>query len=274
MNKIVPNSSEEEGNTQTPSSSHNTPKKQVSPRIHHFFTYNNYDSSIVPILETTFKQFCYMYAFQEEKGENGTPHLQGIISCKKKMRDTEFGLPKAIHWEKPRNVDDAYRYCTKSDTRCGNVFTYNYNIPYEYKPDLYGWQTELLSQVIGKTPDSRKIFWVWSENGEKGKSTMCKHLVMNENAIFCSSGKQADIINIIHKSDMNKSNIVVFDLPRNNLNKVSYSAIEAIKNGLICNTKFETGYKAFAPPHIIVFANAEPIYETMSNDRFVIIDVN
>ena len=53
-------------------------------RIHHFFTYNNYDRSIIPVLIEAFNHLCYMYAFQEETGEQGTPHLQGIISLKRK----------------------------------------------------------------------------------------------------------------------------------------------------------------------------------------------
>lgn len=272
--EIAPNSSKEEGNTQTPSSLEtNSKKKQIPQRIHHFFTYNNYDSSIIPILETTFQQFCYMYAFQEETGENGTPHLQGVISCKKKMRDTEFDLPKEMHWESPRNIKDCYLYCTKEESRSGDVFTFNYTLPYTFKPNLYGWQLALL-QELEKTPHERNIFWVWSQDGGKGKSTLCKHLVVNKKAVFCSSGKNSDIINVIHNSDMMQSNIVVFDLPRSNLNKVSYSAMESIKNGLICNTKFETGFKAFSPPHIIVFANAEPQYENMSEDRFIVMNID
>lgn len=275
MSEIVPNSSSEEGNTHNPSSPANTAKttdkkKQVSPRVHHFFTYNNYDSSIVPILETTFKHFCYMYCFQEETGADGTRHLQGVISCKKKMRDTEFGLPKQIHWEKPINVKDCYLYCSKKETRTGGVFTFNYELPYEYKVDLYGWQTDLMDK-LRQPIDNRKVFWYWSNSGGLGKSTMTKHLVVNEGAVFCSTGKQADIINIVYNTDMSKCKLVVFDLPRNNKNKVSYAGIEAIKNGLICNTKFETGFKAFEPPNIVIFANAPPQDDSMSIDRWDIV---
>ena len=39
------------------------------------------------------------------------------------MRDTEFNLPSKIHWEKPRHVGDCYIYCTKENTRTGEVFT-------------------------------------------------------------------------------------------------------------------------------------------------------
>lgn len=211
-----------------------------------------------------------MYCFQEETGENGTPHLQGVISCKKKMRDTEFGLPKQIHWEAVRNVKDAYLYCSKKETRTGSVYTFNYELPYEYKVDLYGWQLDLMNKL--KQPiDARKVFWYWSERGGIGKSTMTKHLVVNEKAVFCSTGKQSDIINIIYNTDMSKCKLVVFDLPRNNKNMVSYAGIEAIKNGLICNTKFETGFKAFEPPNVIIFANAPPIETNMSVDRWDIV---
>ena len=75
-------------------------------------------------------------------------------------------------------------------------------------------------------------------------------------------------------ANMDCTNLVVFDLPRNNGNKVSYSALEAIKNGLICNTKYETGNKLFNPPHILIFANDEPEWEAMSDDRFKVLCVD
>ena len=61
------------GNTQIPPSSDkkDDKKKQIPQRIHHFFTYNNYDRSIIPVLIEAFNHLCYMYAFQEETGEQG-----------------------------------------------------------------------------------------------------------------------------------------------------------------------------------------------------------
>lgn len=266
MEELVSNSNVELGNTHNTNST--SKQSQVPARIHHFFTYNNYDSKDIYVLEKLFNQYCYMYAFQEETGESGTKHLQGIISCKKPTRDTVFGNKK-IHWEKPRNVKEAYIYCTKRETRTGDVYTLNYDLPYEMTLDLYDWQKECIEWISHK-PDNRKVIWLWSNAGNTGKSMFCKYLVVNHNATFLSKGKYSDIINIIHKSDMNKSNLVVIDLPRNNGNKVSYDAIESIKNGLICNTKFESGSKIFNSPHIIIFANAEPDYDMLSQDRWIV----
>lgn len=268
---IVPDSSKDSGNTQLPESS--PKKKQVPSRIHHFFTLNNYDSSDISILMKLFDEYCYMYAFQEETGENGTPHLQGIISCKKKCRDTVFGNKK-IHWEKPNDVKASYIYCTKEETRSGNVYVKNYKIPYCFKlNNLYIWQKKLID-IIEVDPDDRIVNWIWSEKGSTGKSSFCKHLVVNFNAIFLSKGKYSDIINIIYKEDLCSKRIVIIDLPRNNGNKVSYDAIESIKNGMICNTKFETGNYIFPPPHIMVFANDEPEYSKLSDDRWNVINID
>lgn len=273
MEEIVSNSKIEEGNTQIPSS---TPKlKQVPARIHHFFTYNNYDSKDINVLTKLFDVYCYMYAFQEELGEGGTPHLQGIISCHKPTRSTVFGNKK-IHWEFVGDVKASYVYCTKSDTRNGGVFLKKYTIPYTFRLDnLYDWQKILLTQLTyGDSPHDRQVNWYWSTQGKTGKSSFCKHLVFNYNAVFLSKGKYNDIINIIHNTDMVNKNIVVIDLPRNNGNKVSYDAIESIKNGLICNTKFETGSKGFAPPHIVVFANSPPDLDKLSNDRWNVVNID
>lgn len=245
-------------------------KKQSNAKIHHFFTFNNYSAEHIYIFQQVFDELCYMYAFQEETGENGTKHLQGIISLKKKMRWTEFGLPKGIHWEKPRDVKDSYLYCTKEKSRTGGVFVKNYTIPYTFKlENFYDWQIELL-EALKKEPDNRKVNWYWSEEGKVGKSAFCKHMVMNHGAVLLTKGTYQDMCNLVYKSDMMISRIVIFDLPRNNGNKISYSAIESIKNGMVCNTKYETGFKCFPPPHIVVFANDEPDFGELSCDRWYV----
>lgn len=269
--KVVSNSKGEVGNTQITTSPPD--KKQVPARIHHCFTFNNYDSNDIIILQKLFDEYCYMYCFQEETGESGTPHLQGVISCKKPTRDTVFG-EKKIHWEKTINVKSSYIYCSKVETRTGSIFCKNYQIPYTYRLDnLYDWQAKLLKELL-TPPDDRSVNWIWSLEGNTGKSTFCKHLVMNYNAVFLSKGKYSDICNVIFKTDMVKSRIVIIDLPRNNGNSVSYDAIESIKNGMICNTKYETGAKCFAPPHIVVFSNDYPDTEKLSEDRWKVVNID
>jgi hypothetical protein len=58
-----------------------------------------------------------------------------------------------------------------------------------------------------------------------------------------------------------------------NQNKVSYSSIECIKNGMITNTKYETGFKVFNPPHVVVFSNFPPDEEKLSADRWNIKEI-
>ncbi len=94
------------------------------------FTLNNYTKSDIAQLhkekhDLSLKKFC----FQEEKGENGIPHLQGVIaySNAKSFSSMKKLLPKA-HWEKCRNLKAALAYCSKDETRFGETFTYNYTV--------------------------------------------------------------------------------------------------------------------------------------------------
>lgn len=262
---------EEGGNTISPSSS--TPK-QLIQLIHHFFTYNNYPIEAIETLKAFFNHMCYDYVFQEEIGDSGTPHLQGTISLKKKMRWTEFGLPNAIHWEKVKSVPLSYEYCSRANKRSGNCWSGKYPIPQKleilHESNFYEWEKDVVNFIKTK-PDNRTITWLWSAKGDIGKSTFCKYLAYTFNAIICGKGQYSDIMNIMFKANMDKTNLVVFDLPRNNGNKISYSALESIKNGLIVNTKYETGSKLFNSPHIIVFSNMEPDVSAMSGDRWKII---
>lgn len=244
--------------------------KQTNARIHWFFTFNNYSSEDINVLLKVFNEICYMYAFQEETGENGTPHLQGVISLKKRGRWTEFGLPKTIHWEKPRNITDCYKYATKEETRTGEVYVLKYTIPYQFHlTEFYDWENEIL-EIIKTKPDDRKVYWYWSVKGNLGKSTFVKHLAMNHKAVLLTKGKYSDICNLIYNANMTVNNLVIFDLPRNNGNSISYDAIESIKNGMITNMKYETGFICFPSPHILVFANEPPEEYKLSEDRWVI----
>ena len=95
------NSSVESGNTQIPLSTPTPAKKtQIAPRIHHFFTWNNYPENWIDLIVPVFKDFNMAKCrIQTEVGESGTPHLQGVVTFREKIRDTSLKLPKTIHWE-------------------------------------------------------------------------------------------------------------------------------------------------------------------------------
>lgn len=268
----------EGGNTITPSDDLE-PKKQTVQRLHWCFTWNNYPIEAIEILEHLLTHICYDYAFQEEVGASGTKHLQGVLSAKKRCRWTEFGLPKGIHWEPCKVVTAAYDYCTRISKRAdgGRVWTLKYKVPKVIKcikpEQFYDWEKQVVELIMAE-PDDRTIIWIYSHQGKMGKSSFCKYLAMKHRAIIAGKGSYSDICNLVYKSDLDSSDLIVFDLPRNNGNRISYSALEAIKNGMICNTKYETGSILFNPPHILIFSNVEPDYEAMSIDRFKVINVD
>jgi hypothetical protein len=93
------------------------------------------------------------------------------------------------------------------------------------------------------------------------------------NCVFIDEGKKADIMYSIMEADMDKCNSVIFDIPRDNGNKVSYKSIESIKNGMVYSPKYESKHKLFNSPHLICFANCEPEFEKLSNDRWVVEEI-
>ena len=100
-------------------------------------------------------------------------------------------------------------------------------------------------------------------------------MIIKYGILFCSGGKYSDIMNLIFNQDMDACNCVMFDIPRANQGNISYSSLESIKNGMVCNTKYETGVKVFNSPHVFCFANFPPGDENMlSPDRWVIKNIN
>jgi hypothetical protein len=260
---IVPCSSKGDGNTKHPPF-----KKQISPSKHWCFTLNNYNKE--DIIEISSNSSIKRYVFQEETGENGTPHLQGYIEFIKKVRPISVIKYTTIHWEKCRNIKASIAYCSKEDTRTGKIYT-NIKIPKKIKiiENLYDWQSHIVD-LIKKEPDDRTIHWFWESQGNKGKSALCKYLVVKHDAVIVS-GKGSDVKYMIvkyHEKHGVYPEIIIYDIPRTIENYISYTAIEEIKNGLFASSKYECEMVVMNSPHIICFANFEPNYSSMSLDRW------
>jgi len=270
MKKIETERDPKIGNTNEQSSGKENKKKQSCQLKYWFFTWNNYPLEGENILLQCFDRYCNRYQFQEEKGESGTKHLQGCIELKKAMRWTELKLPSSIHWEKTNNIESAFNYCIKNETNNGKRWIYPE--PVKTLESLYIWQIEAKNILLKKSND-RTIYWFFDIKGNKGKSQFIKYLVINYNGAFLDAGTKRDLINLIFNTDMNKCKLVLLDICRSEGNEVNYSAIESIKNGLVCNTKYETGFKAFNSPQIAIFSNYPPITESLSTDRWKIYEI-
>ena len=245
--------------------------KQISPSKHWCFTLNNY--TIEDIKFICSNSSIERYVFQEEVGEGGTPHLQGYLQFKTKKRPFSVFKSKLYHWEKTKNITASIAYCQKAETRAGKVFTKRIKIikPLKCltKEQLYEWQKNIV-ELIEDEPDDRAIHWYWEETGNVGKSAMVRYLCIRHDAIVVS-GKSADIKYQI-KQYVDKwgtgPDIVIYDIPRTAEHYVNYGALEEVKNGLFASNKYESEMIIINPPHFLCFANFEPSYSKVSQDRW------
>jgi len=254
-----------------------SPKSRSIQSKHWCFTFNNYPEQLEK-MEQEFKVFCIKYIYGKEIGDSGTKHLQGYLETNKKIRFEQLkkyleDYP-GIHLEKCRNINSSITYCKKD-----NDF-YQYGFPKEYcgedliKLDEFRpYQKDILN-IISKPANKRDVIWIYETIGNVGKSEITKYLAYHKKITVFSKGKFADIINAVYNQALENLEICIFDLPRNNGNKISYDAIESIKNGCIFNGKYETGQKLFPPPHVIIFANERPEVSKLSEDRWKIFKIN
>ena len=227
------------------------------------------------------------YRFQEEIGKKcGTPHIQGALYYKsaRTLEAVRKDLPKChvegAIWNKIKN------YCRKKDTATGLAEEATRK---KTKPlmratedpleghELYPWQQEVI-ELIKTKPDSRKLYWFWEPNGNSGKTSLAKHLVMKGNGdTIYVTGKTADIkygiTNLLLDEDNPSIRVVLLDFTRSQESYISWQGIEEVKNGIFFNTKYECSMVTYDSPHIICFANYEPSEDDkkkLSEDRWVI----
>lgn len=83
------------------------------------FTLNNYTPEEIKNIQ----KIDADHVFQEEKGESGTPHLQGVVMFKnaRTFKQVKMLIPRA-HIEPTKNKISSIKYCSKPDTRVGQIY--------------------------------------------------------------------------------------------------------------------------------------------------------
>lgn len=123
------------------------------------------------------------------------------------------------------------------------------------------YQKEIIKHI--EDQDDRKITWITDIEGNKGKTYLSKHLIASRGAIRFTNGKTSDIAYAY-----NSQPIVVFDFARTCEDRINYQVIEDLKNGMIFSGKYESACKIFKPPKIVIMANFEPKFTSLSLDRW------
>lgn len=241
-----------------------------------FFTYNNPDltwSQLSQLLSNG--RDVVKLVGQKEVGSTGTEHFQGVVQYRHQVAfKTLKALDSSIHWEGCHNLKAALAYVTKTDTRVDGPWSMGWDIPEPIRTysisEARPWQRTYDEIILGPV-DPRKIYWLWEPNGGVGKTAFARFCAVHRRGLVLG-GRGADIkygvatwLQKHHRLDL-----AVFHFTRTVENYVSYEAIEAVKDGIFFNGKYESGMVVFNPPHIICLANFYPEDHKLSADRWVI----
>lgn len=248
--------------------------RRPSPAKHWAFTWNNPPEGGFDEFLGSNGSRIQCLAAQEEIGESGTPHIQGQISFYSKCRPLGLG-PAEIHWEKTRSVKHSTAYCLDPEKRApdGRVWTKGpVATPLETwtYDELRPWQKALVDELKERPAKTdRRIIWMWEPDGNVGKTVLAKHLVDQCGALVVgarASDMKYAVTSWVHKHGGGPP-IILITVPRAQT-MVSYKGIEEIKDGLFFSSKYESEMVRYNVPHVVVLANCEPEYDTLSSDRW------
>lgn len=246
-----------------------------------FLTFNNpTESEINEFIESLDENEKTRYVIQKEAGSmHGTPHLQGCVWYQNaKTLSALKRVNTRIHWEVCKDWKAACKYCSKTNGRIEGPWTKNVTLLDCLKTlqddQLYDWQRAVLS-CIKDEPDDRTIHWIWEPKGCTGKTQFCKYLAIKHQALILG-GRAADMFYAISQVMKNGKapRLIVLDIPRSVEKDLSYEGIEKVKDGMFFSSKYESGQVLFDSPHVFIFSNFYPDMNTLSEDRWDIVQIN
>lgn len=137
-----------------------------NPKVAYCFTWNNYVDDLIDTFKEWLKEHCKYACFQKEVcPSTGTPHLQGYMNLKKKVRtqtlqNTLLGLLNTkigLLWANG-TAEENLTYCSKPNGlelfQCGEI-----------KVTGQGSRTDL-KEVVGKIKNKRPLIEIADEHSE------------------------------------------------------------------------------------------------------------
>jgi len=216
-----------------------------------------------------------------------------IEYCKKEGNYTELGAPPVVQPGK-RNDLEAFKEAVTTgavqsldDVRTFHSSVYarypNFCVEWlnQHRPvteyiavPLRPWQTELLSVVEGPVEPRIVRFYV-DVKGGAGKTAFTKHVcsLSKERYFVVRAAKLADVAYLLAQC-FPFPRCVIVDVSRCRSEFLQYGLLEELKDGCLTSTKYRPMRVEFDPPHVIVFMNECPDMTKLSDDRYVIIELN
>jgi len=229
------------------------------------------------------------YAFQEEKGAGGLRHFGGNVSFKAGKRLSEltpirFPGDRAAHWSATHDETATTFYNLKEDTRIRGPWTDKDKPPYVpiafRNPVRKPSQDWLYNRLVGQ--NGRQIMFVVDKRGGTGKTWFGMYLAIHHKGVrLPSSLKSAQEMIQACMATLGtrpgESSFLTLDIPRSVSGHDSWikwlSALEDIKNGHLCDPRYQWKEIFIEPPKMMVTCNRRPPQELLTGDRFDVIDM-
>jgi len=229
------------------------------------------------------------WCFQEEKGAGGLRHLQGCASFKTGKRLSELspirfpGL-KPAHWSATHDDTAASFYSTKEESRIRGPWSDKDQpayIPIAFRdPVIRAEQQWILDRL--EDQNNRKILFIVDRAGNSGKTWLGMYLCLHRRGVrIPSSMKSAQEIIQAAMATLGSTpaeqRYLSLDIPRSVSGHDSWikwlSALEDIKNGHLCDPRYQWKECFIEPPRMMVTSNQRPPQDLLTSDRFDIVDM-
>lgn len=134
------------------------------------------------------------------------------------------------------------------------------------------WQRNL-AEKLSQPADDRSVDFVIDSDGGKGKSWFCRWMLTNnpDSVQVVTIGKKDDIAYALDE----RKHIVLFNVPRGQMEYLSYPLLEGLKDRMVMSGKYSSAMKYWNQKvHVVVLGNEEPDYEKMTGDRYNVITID
>jgi len=130
------------------------------------------------------------------------------------------------------------------------------------------WQREFLATLEEPVDDRTIHFYVDTEGG-KGKTWLCRYLLteMPDDVQVLGVGKKSDLAYMVDET----KHIFLFNVGRGQMEYLSYSLLEALKDKMLLSTKYQGRMKTWPSDRntrVIVFSNELPDETKLTADRY------